>query len=39
VTPKGSATENFNTVTVNKGSELLMIETDEGTVFIGTAQQ
>lgn len=39
ITPKGSDTLNFNTVLVNSGAELLLIETDSGTVIAGTAQQ
>jgi len=38
ITPKGSPALNFNTVTVNGGQELLLIETDSGTVIGGTAQ-
>lgn len=37
ITPKGSATLNFNTISVNAGTELLLIETDSGTVIAGTA--
>jgi hypothetical protein len=39
VTPKGSAAMNFNTVEVNGGKELLLIETDSGTFLSGTAQE
>jgi hypothetical protein len=38
ITPKGSSALNFNTVFVNGGTELLLIETDSGTVIGGTAQ-
>ena len=38
ITPKGSAALNFNTVFVNSGTELLLMETDSGTVIGGTAQ-
>jgi hypothetical protein len=38
ITPKGSSALNFNTVSVNGGAELLLIETDSGTVIGGTAQ-
>jgi hypothetical protein len=39
VTPTGSATANFNTVAVNGGKELLLIEIDTSTVIAGTAQE
>ena len=39
ITPKGSAAMNFNTVEVNGGKELLLIETDTGTFVSGTAQE
>jgi hypothetical protein len=39
ITPTGSPTSNFNTVAVNDGKELLLIETDNNTVVAGTAQQ
>jgi hypothetical protein len=39
ITPKGSATTNFNTVAVDGGKQLLLIETDNNTLVIGTAQQ
>lgn len=39
ITPAGSATTNFNTVVVNGGKELLLIETDNNTLVIGTAQE
>jgi hypothetical protein len=35
----GASTMNFNTVVVNGGKELLMIETDNSTLLPGTAQQ
>ena len=38
ITPKGSSVLNFNSVFVNGGEELLLIETDSGTVIGGTAQ-
>lgn len=38
ITPKGSAALNFNTVFVNGGAELLLVETDSGTVIGGSAQ-
>ena len=38
ITPKGSSALNFNTVFVNSGTELLLMETDSGTVIGGTAQ-
>jgi hypothetical protein len=38
ITPKGSSALNFNTVSVNGGAELLLIETDSGTVIGGSAQ-
>jgi len=39
ITPQGMAATNFNTVVVNGGKELLLIETDNDTVVAGTAQQ
>ncbi len=39
VTPSGSPTSNFNTVAVNGGKELLLIETDTNTTVTGTAQE
>jgi len=39
LTPIGSATTNFNTVAVDGGKQLLLIETDNNTLVIGTAQQ
>jgi hypothetical protein len=38
LTPKGSSALNFNTVFVNGEKELLLIETDSGTVIGGTAE-
>jgi hypothetical protein len=38
ITPKGSPELHFNTVFVNGGTELLLVETDSGTVIGGTAQ-
>jgi hypothetical protein len=38
ITPTGSSALNFNSVFVNGGKELLLIETDSGTVIGGTAQ-
>ena len=38
LTPKGSSALNFNSVFVNGEKELLLIETDSGTVIGGTAQ-
>jgi hypothetical protein len=38
ITPKGSSALHFNTVFVNDGTELLLVETDTGTVIGGTAQ-
>jgi hypothetical protein len=38
ITPKGSSALHFNTVFVNGGTELLLVETDSGTVIGGTAQ-
>jgi hypothetical protein len=38
ITPKGSSALHFNSVFVNGGTELLLIETDSGTVIGGTAQ-
>jgi hypothetical protein len=39
ITPKGFTAMNFNTVDVNGGKELLLIETDTSTFRSGTAQQ
>ena len=39
ITPSGFSTLNFNFVVVNGGKELLLIETDSGTIVSGTAQQ
>lgn len=39
ITPAGSATTNFNTVLVNGGKEMLLIETDSNTLITGTAQE
>jgi hypothetical protein len=39
VTPKGGTETNFNTVVVNSGKELLLIQTDSGTVTAGNAQE
>lgn len=39
ITPKGGTTTNFNTVRVNNGKELLLIETDNNTITAGNAQQ
>ena len=39
ITPEGLSTMNLNTVVVDGGRELLMIETDSGTVVSGTLQQ
>jgi len=38
ITPKGSSALHFNTVFVSGGKELLLVETDSGTVIGGTAQ-
>jgi hypothetical protein len=38
MTPEGSSALHFNTVFVNEGTELLLVETDTGTVIGGTAQ-
>jgi hypothetical protein len=38
ITPKGSSALHFNSVFVNGGTKLLLIETDTGTVIGGTAQ-
>jgi hypothetical protein len=38
ITPKGSTALHFNTVFVNGETELLLVETDSGTVIGGTAQ-
>jgi hypothetical protein len=35
----GATTMNFNTVVVNNGKEVIMIETDNNTLVAGTAQQ
>jgi len=39
ITPSGHSTVNFNFVVVNVGLEMLLIETDAGTVVSGTMQQ
>jgi hypothetical protein len=39
ITPTGAATTNFNTIAVNAGKELLLIETDNTTLIAGTAQE
>lgn len=39
ITPSGGSAMNFNTVVVNAGKELLMLETDSNTLLGGTAQQ
>ena len=39
ITPEGLGTMNLNTVVVDGGRELLLIETDSGTVVSGTLQQ
>ena len=39
VTPKGGTATQFNTVVVNSRKELLLIETDNGTVTAGSAQE
>ena len=39
ITPKGGTATNFNTVRVNSGSELLLIQTDNNTITAGNAQQ
>ena len=39
ITPKGHVAINYNTVVVNGGAELLLIETDKGMLVAGTAQQ
>jgi hypothetical protein len=39
IIPAGETASNFNTVSVNDGKELLLIETDPGTLLTGTAQQ
>jgi hypothetical protein len=36
---KGASATHFNTIKVNGGKELLLIETDNGTLLTGTAQQ
>jgi hypothetical protein len=38
ITPAGSSALNFNSVFVDGGKELLLVETDSGTVIGGTAQ-
>ncbi len=39
ITPSGFSTMNFNTVVVNEGKEMLLIETDSTTLIEGTAQE
>jgi hypothetical protein len=39
VTPSGGSATHFNTVVVNKGTGLLLIQTDTGTITAGNAQQ
>jgi hypothetical protein len=39
ITPSGGTTTNFNTVVVNSGNTLLLIETDNGTITTGNAQK
>lgn len=39
ITPAGFSTMNFNTVVVNGGQELLLMETDSDTFVAGTAQE
>jgi len=39
ITPQGGGTQNFNSVVVNSGKELLLIETDNNTITAGNAQQ
>jgi hypothetical protein len=39
ITPKGGTASNFNTIRVNSGSELLLIQTDNNTITAGRAQQ
>lgn len=39
ITPEGGSAQNFNTVVVNSGKELLLIETDNNTITAGNAQQ
>jgi hypothetical protein len=39
VTPKGGTALNFNTVVVNGGKEVLLIETDNDTITAGNAQE
>ena len=39
ITPAGGAAANFNTVVVNSGKELFLIETDKNTYAAGTAQK
>ena len=39
VTPKGGSAINFNTIVVNSGKELLLIESDNNTNTAGNAQQ
>jgi hypothetical protein len=39
ITPMGGPTTNFNTVVVNSGKAMLLIETDNTTLIAGTAQK
>jgi hypothetical protein len=39
ITPKGGTALNFNTVVVNGGKEVLLIETDNDTITAGNAQE
>jgi hypothetical protein len=39
ITPQGFSATNFATVVVNEGKELLLIETDTGTLVAGNAQE
>lgn len=39
IAPKGGTPINFNTVVVNSGKELLLIQTDNNTISAGNAQQ
>lgn len=39
ITPTGGTPTNFNTVVVSSGTELLLIQTDSGTITAGNAQQ
>lgn len=39
ITPLGGTTQNFSTVRVNSGKELLLIQTDNGTITAGNAQE